>query len=120
MKAIIKLDVPEWQVGQEVTVYFKDTMMKRGICELENIETEKPCKININDEIKVKLTGYGKKKHCEHYIEYTPDIFSTDKIIPKVDKEGYTKYQLWEFMNIFGIHLYNGAKQVIENNEIIL
>jgi DNA-directed RNA polymerase subunit RPC12/RpoP len=35
MKAIIKLDVPEWQIDQEVSVYFKDTMMKRGICEPE-------------------------------------------------------------------------------------
>lgn len=33
MKAVIKLDVPDWQIGQEVSVYFKDTMMKKGICE---------------------------------------------------------------------------------------
>ncbi|MBP5423938.1 MAG: hypothetical protein J6Y78_16010 [Paludibacteraceae bacterium] len=37
MKAIIKLDVPEWQIGQEVSVYFPDTMMKRGICEKDTI-----------------------------------------------------------------------------------
>lgn len=41
MKAIIKLDVPEWQIGTEVTVFFKDTMMKKGICE-EVKEREKP------------------------------------------------------------------------------
>ena len=34
MNAIIQLDVPEWQIGQEVTVYFPDTMQKRGVCEL--------------------------------------------------------------------------------------
>lgn len=33
MKAIIKLDVPEWQIGQEVTIHFPDTMVKRGKCE---------------------------------------------------------------------------------------
>lgn len=35
MEAIIRLDVPDWQIGQPVTVYFKDTMMKHSICELE-------------------------------------------------------------------------------------
>lgn len=35
MKAVIKLDVPDFQIGQEVTVYFKDTMTKKGICEAE-------------------------------------------------------------------------------------
>ena len=34
-KAIIKLDVPDWQIGQDVTVYFPDTMMKKGECEAE-------------------------------------------------------------------------------------
>ena len=33
MESVIKLDVPEWQIGQPVTVYFKDTMQKRGVCE---------------------------------------------------------------------------------------
>jgi hypothetical protein len=37
MKAIITVDVPEHQIGQEVSVYFKDTMMVKGVC--ENIES---------------------------------------------------------------------------------
>lgn len=36
VEGIIKLDVPEFQIGQPVTVYFKDTMMKRGVCEKRN------------------------------------------------------------------------------------
>lgn len=31
MKAIIEVDVPEFQIGQEVSIYFKDTMMIKGI-----------------------------------------------------------------------------------------
>lgn len=31
MKAIIEVDVPDYQIGQEVSIYFKDTMMKKGI-----------------------------------------------------------------------------------------
>lgn len=33
MKAIIRLDVPDWQIGQEVKVYFPDTMCVKGTCE---------------------------------------------------------------------------------------
>ena len=33
MKAIIKLDVPEWQIGQDVTIYFPDTMVIHAKCE---------------------------------------------------------------------------------------
>ena len=39
MKAIIKLDVPDYQIGQEVNIYFKDTMMIKGVVEKE-IECE--------------------------------------------------------------------------------
>ena len=31
--AIIKVKVPEWQIGEEVKIYFKDTMYISGICE---------------------------------------------------------------------------------------
>ena len=32
MKAVIYLDVPEYQIGQPVSVYFKDSMYVKGIC----------------------------------------------------------------------------------------
>ena len=44
MKAIIRLDVPEFQIGQSVNVYFKDTMMKTGVCEKEELVRCKDCK----------------------------------------------------------------------------
>ena len=31
MKAIIEVDVPDYQIGQEVSIYFKDTMMIKGV-----------------------------------------------------------------------------------------
>ncbi len=42
MNAVIYLDVPDWQIGQDVTVYFPDTMAKHCKCELlkEQEETE--------------------------------------------------------------------------------
>ena len=39
MKAIIKVDVPEFQVGQSVDVYFRDTMCIKGVCEKEDERT---------------------------------------------------------------------------------
>lgn len=33
MKAVIKLDVPEYQVGEDVSIYFKDAMCTKSKCE---------------------------------------------------------------------------------------
>ena len=33
VNACVKIKVPKWQIGQEVSVYFKDTMWIKGICE---------------------------------------------------------------------------------------
>lgn len=33
MTAVIKLDIPDYQIGQEVSVYFKDTMCIKGVCQ---------------------------------------------------------------------------------------
>ena len=46
MNAIIHLDVPEWQIGQEVTVYFPDTMQKKGTCELMKEQEKKEIKLH--------------------------------------------------------------------------
>ena len=56
MKAIIRIDVPEFQIGQEVSVYFKDTMMVNGICE--------------NDWIPIKTRPMTDEEK-EYYSEYT-------------------------------------------------
>ena len=31
--AIIRVKVPKWQIGEEVSIYFPDTMTARGKCE---------------------------------------------------------------------------------------
>ena len=35
VKAVIHLEVPKWQIGNNVTVYFPDTMTLKAICESE-------------------------------------------------------------------------------------
>lgn len=82
-------------------------------------------KVNINDFIKVKLTDHGKdiyEHHNDHLIETVKNdcIKEILKPIPlSYNDEGYTYFQLWDFMNIFGKHMFNGAEPVIENNSII-
>ena len=51
IKAIIELDVPGFQIGQEVTVYFKDTMQTRGVCVESPIVRCKDCKNRDGCEI---------------------------------------------------------------------
>lgn len=76
--------------------------------------------ININDNIKVRLTEHGLRIHFDHYHKYLGDKFPISNCLPDRDEKGYTKYQLWEFANIFGEHLFNGADQVIKDNEVII
>ena len=77
--------------------------------------------ININNKIKVKLTRFGKsildKEVCRlKQVSEAPDNYTPYE----TDDNGYTEFQLWQVMNIFGDYLYNGAIQVIEHNEILV
>lgn len=78
---------------------------------------------NTNDKIKVKLTEHG-KAILEHEVADTMNMlknlnFSSDYFPYPEDEDGYTEFQLWKFMRIFGAYFYNGCTQIIENNEII-
>ena len=74
MKAIIKLDVPDWQIGQDVTVYFPDTMMKKGECEAEqDIVMCKDCKYLLEHD--------SREWQCEikfGWFPVKPDWFCAD------------------------------------------
>jgi len=76
--------------------------------------------MNLNDFIKVKLTPRGERIHFDYYYKYLPRFSSAELCFPTKDKEGFTKYMLWEFAHIFGEHLYNGAEQLIQKNEVII
>ena len=76
MNAVIYLDVPDWQIGQDVTVYFPDTMVKRGKCELlqEHDDCEN-CAIAIEDRPQIVRC-----KNCKYW--HDDGIITTcDKII---------------------------------------
>lgn len=49
MKAIIRLNVPDWQIGKKVSVYFPDSMILNSICEIDNKEWIKDNQFGMRD-----------------------------------------------------------------------
>jgi len=64
---------------------------------------------NINEYVWVQLTAKGQQIYKEHYArlnlpaEYQPG--------PKEkDAQGYSQFQMWDFMQIFGEHICMGSE----------
>lgn len=70
--------------------------------------------VNLNDIIKVKFTDYGRDIYYHRFDEM---IARGARFLkpryPRVDEDGYSTIQLWEFMEIFGPHIHLGMRDVI-------
>lgn len=76
---------------------------------------------NINYEVKVKLTEYGRELYYHQFDDLIKQGMLMTPIQPKVDKEGYTTFQLWELMSIYGPHIYMGmTKLPFQDNAIYI
>ena len=65
--------------------------------------------LNINSNVRIKLTPCGIAKLKARHEELRSSCPSIGKFIPpKADKDGYCEMQLWEIMNTFGEDMYNG------------
>jgi len=81
---------------------------------------------NINDTVRVKLTPYGRAMHRkahEDLMQHTrrlgyPDPFPYVSV--KEDKRGWSEWQLWHLMQIFGPHIYHGCKNCFDMTIIIV
>lgn len=76
-------------------------------------------KLNLNNIIRVKLTDLGKDIHYHQFDDLNEWITNRggkplERIYPKVDDEGYSEFQLWKFMNLYGVHIANGFPNVVE------
>lgn len=95
-------------------------------CEkLENKETEKPTKINLNDIIKVKLAPLGAEIYYHQYDEVNKKIKKNggtelEPLMPQIDKDGFTEIQLWHFMELYGEHIGMCKPNVINPLDIII
>ncbi len=78
-------------------------------------------KINLNDKIKVKLTEYGQ----QIYYQKLEDLNKTAgrKIVKpsfrEKDADGYSEFQMHDFMNIYGEYMHCCAPNVIDPIKII-
>ena len=87
---------------------------------LPSVQPE-PIRINLNEPIKVKLTDWGKEIY---YHQYDRANQITGREIckpefPKEDENGYTEFQLWRFMELYGEHMGMTLPNVIEPLEIV-
>lgn len=78
-------------------------------------------RLNLNESVRVKLTDLGKDIYYHHYdrvnSSYGKQICKPT--MPEVDKDGYTTFQLWRFMEIYGNHIGMCKPDVIKPLEIV-
>lgn len=93
------------------------TQLKHDLETKDNIQ-----KINLNDTIKVKLTPYGAEIYYKQFDklnkQYEKEICKPH--MPQIDKDGYTEFQLWNFIELYGEHIGICKPNVIEPIEIVL
>lgn len=80
-----------------------------------------PLRINLNEPIKVKLTDWGKEIYYHQY-DRTNQIAGREickPSFPKEDENGYTEFQLWCFIKLYGMHIGMLLPNVIEPLEIV-
>jgi hypothetical protein len=65
---------------------------------------------NVNHHVWLKLTPAGHKMHRQHYAE----LGCLQYFSPEIDADGWTRFQLWSAMNIFGKYLYCGSEPPFE------
>lgn len=80
--------------------------------------TEKFVKTNLNYHIKVKLNDYGKQIHYDDWKDICEETGTPYKL--EVDEEGYSMFQIHDFMNTFGKHAHIGAKPFLETNDVLI
>ncbi len=91
--------------------------------ELEKLKSAQPeiIRINLNEPIKVKLTDWGKEIYYHQY-DRTNQIAGREICKPKFPKEdenGYTEFQLWCFMELYGECMGMTLPNVIKPLEIV-
>ena len=78
-------------------------------------------RINLNEVVKVKFTDLGKDIYYHRFDELN-QVYGRivcKPSFPKEDAEGYTKFQLWDFIETYGEHVGIAKPNVIEPLEIV-
>lgn len=63
-------------------------------------------RLNINDNVRVKLTPYGRQMHRANYDAMPTATRERYKYSPPdEDESGWSTWQLWDLMREFGTHV---------------
>ena len=81
--------------------------------------------LNLNKVIKVKLTEYGKEIYFHQYDELNRRLTAEGMkplgaTYPDVDEDGYSKFQLWSFMRLYGEYMKMAGPEVIKPLDICI
>lgn len=73
--------------------------------------------LSINDQITVKLNEDGQRLHL-NYWRNLQACLPADALLehpqPTADADGYSRWPLWKFMQVFGPHCHNGSAPPFE------
>ena len=96
----------------------KDNLLKikNGLC-----EDNGTAKINLNEMVKVKLTPLGAEIYYKQFDELNKQCGREicKPHMPQIDKDGYTEFQLWNFIELYGQHIGMCKPNVIEPLDIV-
>jgi hypothetical protein len=69
--------------------------------------------LNLNDYVYIRMTDFGRQEHKRQYEELRKEFrYLPEDAQIKEDDDGWSRWQLYNIMNIFGHLLYNGAQQL--------
>ena len=73
-------------------------------------------KLNMNSIVRVRLNDLGKEIYYHRYDDCNEWLKSRGAPqigcdFPDVDEGGFSEFQLWDFMSIFGPHIGMGKKE---------
>ena len=114
----VEKDTQERIAELESELEVKDNLLKIKNGLREDNETTK---INLNEIVKVKLTPLGAEIYYKQFDELNKKCEREicKPHMPRIDKDGYTEFQLWNFIELYGEHIGMCKPNVIEPLDIV-
>lgn len=82
-------------------------------------------KFNLNDKVKVKLTPLGVDIFYHQFDDLNKTIITRGckplkNNMPQIDENGYTEFQLWRFIELYGNYIGIAKENVISDLSIYI
>lgn len=71
---------------------------------------------NLNKTVYVRLNNTGRNIYKSYMEELNRNCTMRFSVEPEVDKNGYTKFQLWDLIHIFGEYIDLGLPTPFDKN----